>query len=201
MDLRKEKIINMKKILFKIALLTIISSSLVGCATQKFVKIDKPIDIGNKSYTALLTERVNPWGGNAISLNLVESQRNTNQLQVQSTPQPAPTAQQPTELLTETHVVNSNNQGSIGLINGAFQGSVGDAIMGGGMMGAAALIRPSRVSANGGSGGQSSSMSAGGAGGAGGSAISGSSSSASSSSSAAANAAANAASNAASNIR
>jgi len=150
----------MKKILFKIALMAIVSAGLLGCASQKFQVIDKPINIGDKSYTAIFAERTSPWHGNAVTVSLVESQRgNPNLTQVQQQ------QVQPNELLTQTHVVNNNNQGSTGWVNGAFQGAVGDAIMSGGMMGAAALIRPSRVSANGGSGGQSSAMSAGGAGG------------------------------------
>lgn len=204
----KKKIVR----IVRVGLLAIISAGLVGCASSKFRLIEKPIKIGDKEYQAMYAERKNPWSGNAVTVSLVESDvaqqptcqpvmqtqhplmlptQQYAQQPVQRTQQctqqqvvQAQQSQQPVELLTNTHVINNNNQGCAGWINGAFQGSVGDALIGGGMAGAGALLRPSHVSVNGGSGGQSSSVSAGGAGG----------SSSSSSSSAAAAAASSAAS-------
>jgi len=63
-------------------------------------------------------------------------------------------------VFTGTHMVNFNNASSIGWANGAFQGAVGDAIIGGSMMGAACLLKPSRVSMRGGGASSASSSSA-----------------------------------------
>lgn len=62
--------------------------------------------------------------------------------------------------LVNTRVINSNNQGGDGWANGAFKGAVGDALIGGSMMGAAAIIRPARFSVRGGGGGSASSSAA-----------------------------------------
>ena len=158
--------------IFKIALLAVISASLVGCASSKFRLIEKPITIGNKEYQAIYAERNNPWGGNAVTVSLVESDVTAQpqaQPQVQPQPMPQPSAQQqpapqaqqlPVELPhANTRVINSNNQGSTGWVNGAFHGAVAGAFQGAGIGVAGALLRPSNVSASGGSGGQSSSSS------------------------------------------
>lgn len=169
--------------MLKIGLLPIVMvATLTGCATSRFEKIGT-LKAGDKSYDALFTERVNPWGANAVSLHLVESDCKpaaqpqqcvyampqqvpmqvpqvavAQQVVTQQVPmvvcQPPPCVAQcaqPIELLTNTHVVNNNNASSIGWCNGAFQGAVGDALLGGGMVGAAAVLRPARISASGGS--------------------------------------------------
>lgn len=176
---------------FAVALLAIILASLVGCASQKFEMIDRPIQVGDKEYTAMITERVNPWGTNAVSLHLAESEveQPSCQPQMQYAPQayapppppvqyaPAPPPPPPPQVVVvcpppvqyapapcysrrrRTQVVNNNNQGSIGWANGAFQGSVGQAVAGVTSMGAAALIRPSKISVRGGGASASSSSS------------------------------------------
>jgi len=144
--------------MFQIAMLAIVLSIGVGCSSDKFAKVGDPIIVGNKEYVAILTERVQPWGGNATTLSLVESELEQNAPPVinQYGQVVQCQAQGP-----RTRVVNNNNQGSIGWANGAFQGSVGAAVAGAEMMGAAALIRPSRISnANGGSACSSSSAAA-----------------------------------------
>lgn len=205
--------------IFSIALLVTLMASLVGCANEKFRMVDQPITIGDKTYTALITERVNTWGTNAVSLNLVESKNKIvkvpqpqmcySQQPVQEQPQqtyaPQPCPQQPVQeqpqqtyapqpcpnkpavvyyrlpcipmqvqpaairpvacttvqvRLKDSRVINSNNQGSTGLWVGAFQGAVGDAIMGGSVMGAAAILRPSNISVRGGNGSASASSAA-----------------------------------------
>ncbi|MCX6720231.1 MAG: hypothetical protein NTW11_00210 [Candidatus Staskawiczbacteria bacterium] len=77
------------------------------------------------------------------------------------------------EIITATHVVNNNNASCVGWANNAFQGAVGDALLGGGMVGAAAVLRPARTFVNGGSssatgGAATGGNATGGAGGAGG---------------------------------
>lgn len=67
--------------------------------------------------------------------------------------------------LVNTRVVGINNQGSIGWVNNALQGVVGDGLRAGGNIGGAALIRPSRIG-GGGSASASASSSAAAAGGA-----------------------------------
>jgi len=132
--------------------------ALTGCATKEaFRKIDDPITIGDKTYTALLVERTNPLGQNAVSLHLIETGTDTRYVDqsVVSRPYSYGTEVEP---LTKTHLVNSNNQGGIGWANNALQQSVGDALMGASMMGAATLLRPSRTTLNG--GGNSSSAAA-----------------------------------------
>lgn len=132
----------------KCALLAVVLTvSLTGCSSSKFAKIDDPIVVGDKVYTALFSERVQPWGANAVSLHLIETEIN-NQVAQQAPKSTHRNA--PPQMATRTHVATVNNQGSTGWVNGALQGTVGSAIQGGCMIGAAAAIRPSRTTVNGG---------------------------------------------------
>ena len=56
-----------------IASLAIVLVNFVGCASEQFREIDKPIVVNGDTYTALVTERVNPLGTNAISLTLIKT--------------------------------------------------------------------------------------------------------------------------------
>ena len=128
-------------------------ATLTGCSSMKFTRIDKPITVEGKVYTALLTERVQPWCTSATTLTLVESTGATRPMQGQ-----AVMYQPPVQVLTkthvQTHVVNSNNQGSAGYAGGV----IGNTILGGGMVGAASVLRPARIA--GGSSSASSSSAA-----------------------------------------
>ena len=146
------------KMFFSIALLAIALAGLVGCASETFHRIDQPIIVGDRVYTALLAKDRDPWGGNVSTIMIAESEHNGGRSvtieEPRRRPEPSPCflvrrepipVQRVTVELTNTHVVNCNNQGSIGWANNAFQGVVGDAIIGGSMMGAARLLRPTHI--------------------------------------------------------
>jgi len=141
----------MKSKMIQVTLLMAMVTIWSGCSSMKFTKIDQPIEVDGKIYTALLTERVQPWGTSATTLTLVESTmaQTSQRQQVPMRAAVVPPILPQAELLTQTHVANSNNQGSTGWAGGAFNGSVGNALVGGSMMGAARLIRPARISAQG----------------------------------------------------
>ena len=133
--------------MFTIVLSAIALVNLVGCASETFHPIEKPIAIGDKTYTALVSERVQPWGTNGLTLSLAETQNQD-------------VCQEPGVLLAgTTNIVSTNNASSTGLVVGALYGAVGGAVQGGMTIGAAAIIGHPRVTANGGNAAASSSSS------------------------------------------
>jgi hypothetical protein len=166
---------NMKKTAFRIPLLAIVVS-LTGCASSGMKQIDKPIQIGDKTYTGIYAERVNPWGGNATTVAIMESSngeqrrvdyssRQTDSKDVLSaTPRRRYTERyaeyESSERLSNTHIVSDNKQGSIGWANNALHGVAGGAILGATSMGAARLIRPAIMKGGNSSSSSSSSASA-----------------------------------------
>lgn len=137
---------------FQVAVLAIIMATiLAGCASDSFRRIKDPIIIGDKEYTALLTERVQPWGTSATTLSLVESELEQNAPPTINQQDQVVQYQQVQNVSTRTHIANSNNQGSAGWAGSAFNGAVGSSIIGGSMVWAAGRIRPSTVTATGGS--------------------------------------------------
>lgn len=173
----------------KIALLAIALTSLVGCASETFHQIDGGIKVGDKTYTALLAKDVDPWGVNVSSIVILGSENEDARPQPMmaagppqrpapqqltaapgprhhASPPPDPrqpqvaSAQAPRPTLMNTQVVNVNNANCIGWANGAFQGAVGDAIMGASTMGAACLLKPPVFKGGGASSSSSSSSAA-----------------------------------------
>lgn len=168
----------------KIVLVSAVLASLVGCTSSVFEKMGKPIYVEGDPdpYTGILQERVNPWGINMGSMYLVKSDRvmvlvpqNGTPTQPTKAAEPAmqncptqhpgvvanhPTASATREVVViKSSVVSANNQGCPGLAVGAFEGSVGATMQGLGMMGAACLLKPARISAVGGGGAAAASSS------------------------------------------
>jgi hypothetical protein len=141
-------------------LAVVLVATLTGCASDSAKKVAQ-IDVGDKRITFLVQRHHDPFGTDAVTqlqvqsdLKVATQQSSPSVVMVQPPLVVAtqPVAVQPVqELLTNTHVINSNNQGSPGWAGVAFNGAVGDALIGGSMMGAARLIRPTSITASGGS--------------------------------------------------
>jgi len=160
-----------KEIRMKASTLTIVSMAiaiavnLVGCARDTFKQVDKPIVINGVEYTALKTSTRDPWGQDATTLTLIQSdvEQPPQMVYVQQPPkksqaQPPQRVEAPARV--HVSVVNNNNQGSSGWAKGAFQGAIGGGLQGAGIAAAGALIRPSKTTVNASGGSACSSSSA-----------------------------------------
>lgn len=177
----------MKRLAFtKIALLAIVLSGLVGCSETKFELMGPDIAKGDKVYSAMKAVDRDIWGVNNSAVMIVESERRMNcSPSYSEAPQqpglppqsercppgfiPAPCQPCPPrdhcqpqpcrEVLVNTRMVNASNASSNGWAAGAFNGAVAGLFQAGGMIGGAAVLRPSNISARGGGGGSASSSS------------------------------------------